>query len=401
MKVSILEDGQATSTVIRLIRGSIRFDVAVAWAGKNKVVDAMLAANQKIRHIVIGTHMYQTDPVALRSFMACKGVRYVEPSGRLFHPKVYIFQLPTGFAMVVGSHNLTGSAFEGKNIEVSVLIEMQNKEDVFIDLEEFVKNSYRNAKVIDEDFLFAYEVQYRVNRNNRKSLEKFSPLKKPRDSTHASPLDISWPTFVKRVKDDRHHSFDGRLLILVKAEELFKKYESLANMSVYERKAIAGTYGSKEPQLDDLPWGWFGTMVGLGSFTTLINNQPKRLSKALDNIPFDGDITEDHYKKFVREFIFAFKEQARTGGVSTATRLLVMKRPDVFVCVNDANRTGICNAFGSAPSTLSLENYWERVITPMQNSPWWLCSRPRGSLSGSIWDNRAALIDCIYYDPVN
>lgn len=45
MKVSILEDGQATSAVIRLIRDSIRFDVAVAWAGKNKVVDAMLAAN--------------------------------------------------------------------------------------------------------------------------------------------------------------------------------------------------------------------------------------------------------------------------------------------------------------------------------------------------------------------
>lgn len=401
MKVSILEDGQATSTVEQLIRESIRFDVAVAWAGKNKVVDAMLADNKKIRHIVIGTHMYQTDPAALRSFMVYKGVRYVEPTGRLFHPKVYLFQLPTGFAMVVGSHNLTGGAFGGKNIEVSVLIEMNNKEDVFIELEKFVQSSYRNAKIIDEDFLFAYEAQYRINKINRSALEKFSPLKKSRDSAKNSPLDISWANFVKRVKNDQHHSLDGRLSILTKAAVLFKENESLVKMTPYQRKAIAGTYGHKESQLDDLPWGWFGTMVGLGSFTTLINNQSKYLSKALDHIPFDGDLTEDHYNNFVQDFIAAFKDQARIGGVPTASRLLAMKRPDVFVCVNDANRTGICNAFGSAHSTLSLKNYWERVITPIQNSPWWLHSRPREALEGHIWDNRAALIDCIYYDPSN
>lgn len=397
--MSILADDRATSTVVRLVRECIRFDVAVAWAGKNKVVDAMLTANQKIRHVVIGTHMYQTDPAVLRSFMAYKGARCVEPSGRLFHPKVYLFQLPNGFAMVVGSHNLTGGAFGGKNVEVSVLIEMSNKDDVFIELENFVKSSYRDAKVIKEDFLFAYDAQYRVNKANRSALNKFHPLKKPRDSAQTSPLEISWATFVTKVKDDRHHSLDGRLCILAKAAELFKEYESFGYMSSYERKAIAGTYGLKEPQLDDLPWGWFGTMVGLGSFTTLINNKPKRLSKALDNIPLDGDITEDHYNNFVRDFVIAFKDQARTGGVATASRLLAMKRPDVFVCVNDANRSGISDAFGSAPSTLSLDNYWERVITPMQSSPWWLHSRPRESLAGRIWDNRAALIDCIYYDP--
>lgn len=44
-------------------------------------------------------------------------------------------------------------------------------------------------------------------------------------------------------------------------------------------------------------------------------------------------------------------------------------------------------------------NYWEGVVVPMQNSPWWLHPRPREALDGRIWDNRAALMDSIYYDP--
>ena len=33
------------------------------------------------------------------------------------------------------------------------------------------------------------------------------------------------------------------------------------------------------------------------------------------------------------------------------------------------------------PTTLNLGNYWERVVVPMQNSPWWLHPRPRDALA--------------------
>src|SRR5579872_6518403 len=121
MEVSMLTEKQATPTVARLVRECIQFDVAVAWAGANAVVDAMLAAHPKLGRVVIGTHMYQTDPTVLRAFMPCKGARCLPPDGRLFHPKVYLFEMPTGLSAVVGSHNLTAGAFDGKNIEVSVL----------------------------------------------------------------------------------------------------------------------------------------------------------------------------------------------------------------------------------------------------------------------------------------
>jgi len=69
MKATMLTDGQATRPLIRLIRERIRFDAAVAWAGPNTAVDAMLEAHLKFGCVVIGTHMYQIDPSVLRRFM--------------------------------------------------------------------------------------------------------------------------------------------------------------------------------------------------------------------------------------------------------------------------------------------------------------------------------------------
>lgn len=400
MKVSMLTDGQATRTIIRLVHECIRFDVAVAWAGSNAVVDAMLEERPKLGRVVIGTHMYQTDPEVLRKFMPHRGVRCLPPDGRLFHPKIYLFEMPKGFVMIVGSHNLTKGAFGGNNIEVSLLLEGSVEEAVFTELSSFVKSSWGSAEAIDEDaFLFAYEAQYRINKAKRSTLDKFHRLKKPRTGAKTSPMSIPWANFTAKVKSDGHHNLEGRLAILERAAVLFKKHGSFAAMSQYERKAIAGTYGGKERQLDDLEWPWFGTMFGQGDFKNIVNESPELLSKALQNIPLDGDVSEAQFDTFIHHFAFAFKGKAHVGGVPTASRLLAMKRPDVFVCLNKANRSGICDAFGTAPTTLNLSNYWERVVIPMQNSPWWLYPRPRSVLDGRIWDNRAALMDSIYYDP--
>ncbi len=401
MKVRLLTNLQATRAVTRLVQTCKQFDVAVAWAGANPVVDAMLAANKKLRRVVIGTHMYQTDPKVLRAFMPFKGSKCLPPDGRLFHPKVYLFETPTGLSAVVGSHNLTGGAFKGKNIEVSVLIEGKAGDDVLDGLITFVNASWTAAEAIDEEtFLFAYEHQYELNREKKKALGLFSRIKKPRaGGSKPSPLLLPWDEFISRVKADSLHGLDRRLAILERAAALFENKGGFAGMPMDERRAIAGTYGNKELQLDGLEWGWFGTMFGHGDFKNLVNESPERLSMALAYIPIEGDVSEAQYDSFVGDFSLAFNGKAHKGGVATASRLLAMKRPDTFVAVNDANRKGICGAFESAPTTLSLGNYWQRIVVPTQLSPAWQQVRPRGKLDGRIWDNRAALLDSIYYDP--
>lgn len=401
MNVNFLTAAQATRTLIRLVSECKYMDIAVAWAGINPVVDAMLEHPEKLRHLVIGTHMYQTDPKVLRRFIKVDTAKCMPPHGRLFHPKVYLFEMKEGFAAVVGSHNLTGGAFGGRNVEASLLLRAPTVDKVMSELANFIIMSWNAAESIEEDgFLFAYEAQYEANKAKRQELEQFHRLKKPRLGTSKpSPLKLSWVDIVEGVKADKQHSLEGRLSILERATRLFTERSTFVSMDRDERRAIAGTYGSVEKGLEGLPWGWFGTMFGQGDFKNLVNESPEELSAALDHIPLKGEVEENHYIAFAVAFNSAFEGKAHKGGVATASRLLTMKRPDQFVGVNDANRRSLCDAFGVAFSTLSLENYWERIVIPIQLSSWWLQSRPTNPINSRIWDNRAALLDCIYYIP--
>ena len=73
-----------------------------------------------------------------------------------------------------------------------------------------------------------------------------------------------------------------------------------------------------------------------------------------------------------------------------------MKRPDVFVCVNKGNKTSLAKALNFAPTTLNLENYWERVIAPIRLAKWYNSPRPEGA-DAEAWDCRVALVDAIHY----
>jgi len=400
VKVSMLTEREATSALKRLVKTCNRYAVAVAWAGANEIVESMLDAKKKLGKVIIGTHMYQTDPAVLRRFSKCKGARCLPPSGRLFHPKLYFFEMSDGYAAVVGSHNLTGGAFGGKNIEVSVLLKGGEENSIFLDLKNFIESQWSVADdILEDEFLFAYETQYFVNKEKLNDLNKFHNFCRPRAGAKTSPLAITWSSFVDDVKNDDHHNLQGRLAVLERAATLFLKHDSFDAMPRPERKAIAGTYAANERGLDSIDWAWFGRMSGQGDFKNLVNESPQLLSKALDNIPVDGAISEGNYDSFCQDFDLAFRNKTHKGGIATASRLLVMKRPDFFVGVNDANKRGICDAFGVAHTTLGLGNYWERIVVPMQNSPWWLAPRPRTTLAARIWDNRSALLDSIYYEP--
>lgn len=400
MDVKLLTNAAARNVCLDLIRTSDHIYIAVAWAGKNSVVDAVIQNNNKVRNMVVGTHMYQTNPDVLRRLMPASQAKYMPPDGPLFHPKVYLFRTGERLIALVGSHNLTASAFDGSNSEASVLIEGAANETVLHDLTNYVEDAWRRAEVIDEEFLFAYEKQYAANKAKRNALRTFRRLKRPRQGTNGpSPLDITWSEFVHRVKGDKYLGLTERLDVLEGATCLFETGKSFAEMKLDERRAIAGTYGSKEIGINGLKWGGFGSMFGQGDFRNLVNVTPRGLSTALDEIPLRGETQQRDYDEFVELFRKAFKGKNHKGGIATASRLLAMKRPDTFVCVSSANRHGLCDAFGTSFSTLDLSNYWDRIIVPMQLSPWWLYERPNSPLEKRIWYNRAALLDSIYYDP--
>jgi HKD family nuclease len=82
--------------------------------------DLLAEHRDKIEQLTVGVHFYQTHPDFIAEFLDHDGVRFVmNPSG-VFHPKLYMFELPKGrWECVTGSANFTKAAFTS-NAEVAV-----------------------------------------------------------------------------------------------------------------------------------------------------------------------------------------------------------------------------------------------------------------------------------------
>lgn len=136
-------------------------------------------------------------------------------------------------------------------------------------------------------------------------------------------------------------------------------------------------------------------MKGAGRFRNAIDRNDVNLSAALDRIPRDGLVSEEHYRAFIDSFLRAFPKGG--DGIAVATRLLSMKRPDMFVCLDSKNRAALCKEFGIAQNKLEYERYWREIIERLRLADWWNAPCPNGGEEKAIWLGRTALLDALYY----
>jgi len=400
MDVRFIPRQDVSATLKRLMKAHTRFYWAVAWGSDNPALSDLLQHQAKIGKVVIGTHFYQTPPTFLEQFENIKAARVVPPDGLTFHPKTYLFVSRERSVALIGSANFTKSGMES-NVESCCLVEGKSDEAVFHDIRQFIETDcWESAKVIDDDFLRAYRIQHAATKAARAALKKFVPLKRPKPSARqGDPLEMDWSGFMARVRRDKYHSLEERLEILERSRSMLASVKSFSKLSEIQRKAIAGTLGKVEMKSSPghLDWGYFGGMGGFGVFQTIINTNSPEISDAMDCIPLNGAVTEAEYAQFVKNFLKAFEGQARVGGIASASRLLAMKRPDYFVCIDDPNKKGLSSHFGMVASAVTLENYWSDLIEPITFSSWWRAPRPRG-MEGRIWDARAAFLDAFFYE---
>jgi hypothetical protein len=389
-------------TIHRLIDSHEELQWAVAWGSMGPLAEHMLRHAAKVKRFAIGTHFHQTDPELLEALRDVAGVRVVSNSSDgTFHPKIYLFRTSSRFALVLGSPNFTRAAF-GTNYEAALYIEGHTSEELYTDVSDGILAVWEDAKEIRDDFLRAYRLKHQATRVARKDLATDLPIGLPTtDSDYCNLLDDDWAAFVRRVKSDPYHDLEGRVAIMDHARVWFSQTPCFEDMAEGQRKAIAATYARNETKPADLPdldWAWFGSMVGAGVFKGLVKSQPAGLSAALDCIPRTGTINEADFDGFRLRFLESFEGAERGGGLATASRLLALKRPDYFVCVDSANRGKLSEAIGVKKSHLTLDSYWTHIVRPLLCSPWWNSSRPMGNLDGRLWDSRMAFIDAFCYE---
>jgi len=379
-----------------LLRRYNHYLIASAWASVDSTPFDLLRKNKsKISKMIIGTHFYQTHPDFIKEFRKNINTRFMLKTSGVFHPKIFMFYNSSrNWECLIGSANFTKSAFS-INDEINILCSSKDMgaEIFFKDFKRQISDYWISAKKMNKTDLKAYKMVWNQKQKYIKRLRDeygTSQTKKPLFLSQVFSLD--WPQFVKAVKNDDLHSFKNRLQLLKQAHNIFNANFYFSELSKSERRKIAGLDSKETPE--GFTWLWFGSMKGAGIFQNKINENNKFISKALNHIPSVGTITKYDYLSYINTIKKAFPK----GGVkvSVASRLLTMKRPDIFVCLSSKNKEKLCEDFGISKN-IDFERYWDEIILRIQDSVWWNVSRPNNKTEKQIWDGRAAMIDVLYY----
>ena len=171
------------------------------------------------------------------------------------------------------------------------------------------------------------------------------------------------------------------------AHDTFMEHKSFLDIEIETRKLIAGFPNT----VDNFHYGWFGTTRSNGIFSQAIRQNSKEFAKAIDQIPLTGGISRDDFL----EHIEICQSAGFENPIGVSTRLLAIKRPDLFFCLNEANKSGICRDLGISKN-INAEKYWDEILMRIYDAPWFNSPPPKNDKEA--WNGKVALIDCIYYD---
>lgn len=89
------------------------------------------------------------------------------------------------------------------------------------------------------------------------------------------------------------------------------------------------------------------------------------------------------------------KGEVRGVKLGTATRLLIAKRPDIFLPVNGANADRIKQVFGTVPKNPS---QYMALMKHLWSMPWFKSGEPADEHQRRVWRVRVAILDAVLYE---
>lgn len=399
----------STTTRILTEAGSLRTALSelATWADELRFAFAWIqSANgaaehwkllplDKVRRAVVGIAFAQTEPAALRQLAALSGVLKVVPDTEgVFHPKVLLALKGDQIRALIGSSNLTTGGYK-RNIEANVLLDGKRDAPELHALTDWLDEQWEHPRtfVPDEAWLVEYEETY-ANRPRPPSPPKTkAAIRKPPASR--DDLDVPWATYYGFIRDQEQrvltngvpvHVFENPegswLREIEMAQEAFAREPRFAKLPVEERKQIAG-WGDRTS-------GYLGRMDGAGYFKQLSVDSAPSLGKFLDAIPLTGLVSRD-----VIATTLAGMLQIEGVGIASASRLLSVKRPDLFVPWNQANAKLLKRIFGIRVHDTKTYTQLHEAIWQLQ---WFDSAEPGAGLERQTWKARVALLDALAYD---
>ncbi len=168
----------------------------------------------------------------------------------------------------------------------------------------------------------------------------------------------------------------------VGAARAFSGGRSFAALSPDELRFVMGMGDSS---------GLLGNMSAAGNAKSIVFNHADQVAPWLDGIPLQGDASAG-----LREVLVGMTSIDGIK-IGVASRLLVAKRPDVFVSVNNGSRTQLIRVYGKNIRTV--DHYLE-FLQSVWAMEWFRSARPDTPDQQFMWDHRAALLDAVLYEAV-
>lgn len=378
-------------------------DLTYAWAGakQGKAEHWKALSLDKIGRALIGTQFAQTEPWVLETLHAstCE-LKVVLDSEGTFHPKLAIGRREDGRVRVLmGSSNLTVGGF-GKNTELNVLLDADKRDPQIKKVLDYFDACWNRGQALDfhPDWLDRYKAAH-ARRPDPVGIVPMAPWR----LDGLSSLEMGWDAYVKmiRAQNGRPISPTFRMAItgpkpsyqfeFEGAQRAFAGGRSFASFTEDERRFVIGlTKKASAPGRIDSS-GLLGSMSAARDAKSIIKHHPEKIAKWLDKVPLRGDVSS--ILPEVMKGLFAL----RGINVGVASRLLVAKRPDLFVSVNNGSRRRLIDIFDRKINTA--QRYLE-FMDVIWSTAWFRSTRPEDADERFIWDHRAALLDAVLYEIV-
>ena len=174
--------------------------------------------------------------------------------------------------------------------------------------------------------------------------------------------------------------------------------QSLKDMIPEDLLAFTGKHmASLDPSTYDFDAEWFASTKSAKVFHQLIGDLPGAFDEALANIPLEGDITHYEYQQFVAAYSKIFTDSSEKPTLAPATRLLAMRRPDIFTPITNSRLDALCSALAVTKLKNSdFERYWQDIVKGIQAMSWYKMANASNELEEQLVSIKA-LIPCFFY----
>ena len=374
-------------------------DIAVAWLGnpRNGEPFRPLRGIASKTRVVAGVAFFQTHPEGIRWFIDNDAdIRIFENGGVVFHPKIYLFQKPKGFALFVGSSNFTNSGFT-KNQETNCLIEgtyTKTPPRNLIAARGLIESWRKDAVsfVPSHEWLRRYRAKYRNVAKRHRNQGTPSPQIVDEKTPDASWIEVAdWSIYYREVAarlanlgggKQHHHILD------LASERIPTPWRRRYFNDAENRRIIAGYR----------PYGWLGHVGANGDFRRILANgteaeqttivQSINAAAGLES-PVRSGLLERHLNSLV----------AKGPSMNVWSRLLCLVRPDLYCTIASKSVRRNLSAVFHIPQRriVRVDGYMELLAT-IHACPWFNSPRPNNTTEALAWERRVALLDAVFYE---